>query len=269
VLANAYADVGYLVESGGDPVAALAVYRRAEALSTHILDAQPGDARATTALVKVWSRMARALAEIPGRGDEASRLEEKALDTAEKLAATRPKSADAAWTLMLNEAIRGAVAYRLGDAALASSSVDSAIATGERILAEDPENAQWRYDLALCYMLAGNLAAERDPVSAFPLLGRALELAEPLAARDPADVDVASVVALSKAGLGVAHAGLARSAGGAGPGAVECLEARRWLDASGPELGRLERLQTLNGWKRWLAGRTGAEASRCPGSQPN
>jgi hypothetical protein len=109
---------------------------------------------------------------------------------------------------------------------------------------------------------ADALRVEELALAAFTPLQRALDLAEPLARRDPADVDEASVVGLSRAGLGVAHASLAMAAPAGEGRDRQCDEARRWGAASGPEMTRLESLRTLNGWKRWLAHRSAAAVAQ-------
>jgi len=191
-------------------------------------------------------------------------MQQQALASSETLAAAKPESAELAWTVMMQHAVTGAVAYRVGDTTLATTSTDRAIAMGERLLQADPENAQWRYDLSLCLALAGDLAAEREPRAALTLLERSLGLSQPLAARDPADVDVAGVVALAQGGLATAHAGLALASPRGAGAAASCSEARRWEATSAAAIDRLVRLQNLSGWRRWMARRVSAVVSRCP-----
>jgi non-specific serine/threonine protein kinase/serine/threonine-protein kinase len=262
ILASAETDLGYLMENAGDPAAAVVVYRRAEARWERAR-AGAADERSLLALIKVRSRLARALAELPGKRADALRLESEAVAEAERLAAARPTSAELQWTAMMQHAVEGIVAHRLDQRALARADYERAIAAGERLLAADPENAQWRHDLALSYALAGNLAAEQAPGSAMPLLDRALQLGEPMLQRDPADVGAASVVAMAQAGLGRAHAGLALTAAAGPLVIVDCQEAVRWQALSAPVLAHLSRLQTLSGWERWLAQAASAAVDRC------
>jgi tetratricopeptide (TPR) repeat protein len=191
-LASVYSKSAQVHRAQGDIRSALESYAQSRAICERLLQESPSDRELLNLAGALFSEMTLARFEL-GDIHEAGELADSAMDMARRLLALDPGNRIHRQGLATANVGLGTVRLAAGQLEMAAASYRAAIEVREQLVSEDPDNVSCRRDLMVGYGSLGDVLGSRtsgnlgDTAGAAAAFGKALEIAQWLRERDPAD----------------------------------------------------------------------------------